>query len=148
MENLIDAFSSFEEELDFTGQVSAEWINKGEELLGIKFPKSYRFFLENWGEVNFDGKEYYGVFREDFENSGIPDVVWVNLNERKSDFPNNLIVFKQNNGVEYYCFDVSKTDEDGECPIVIWDNINKEIEQTLDMTFAEFLLEDLEESFG
>ncbi len=145
--DLEKAFSEFGEELSYTGKIPDEWILKAEALLKFKFPVSYRYFLSNWGEVSFAGKEYYGIFKEDFENSGIPDVVWYNLKKQKDNFPKDIIVFRQDDGVVYYCLGVSRLNKKRECPIVVWDNIAKEISEVLEMNFGEFLLDDLAESF-
>lgn len=150
MDEILKIINANIADIRVSGSKPANWIIKAESMLECKLPKSYKFFLEKWGVLRFDGNEYYGIVKDDFENSGIPDVVWFNLRRRFQDnFPKNLIIFKDNlDSSEYLCLDVSKMDDDGECPVVVWDNVNKEIEQTLDANFGNILLEDLEESFG
>lgn len=150
MDEILKIINANSSEIRISGNKPTEWIIKAESMLECKFPTSYKLFLEKWGVLRFDGNEYYGIVKDDFENSGIPDVVWFNMRRRFQDnFPKHLIIFKDNlDSSEYLCIDVSKIDDNGECPVVVWNNINKEIEQTLDANFGDILLEDLEESFG
>lgn len=150
MDKILKIINANIAEVRISGNKPEKWIIKAESMLECKFPMSYKFFLEKWGVLRFDGNEYYGIVKDDFENSGIPDVVWFNMRRRSQDnFPKHLVIFKDNlDSSEYLCLDVSKMDDNGECPVVVWDNINKEIEQTLDANFGDILLEDLEESFG
>lgn len=150
MDELLKIVNANSEAIRISGNKPPEWISKAESILECKLPVSYKMFLEKWGVLRFDGKEYYGIVKDDFENSGIPDVVWFNMRRRSQDnFPKHLIIFKDHSdGAEYLCLDVSKMDDNVECPVVVWDAITKKIDQRLDANFGEILLEDLEESFG
>lgn len=150
MDEILKIINANITEIRVSGAKPREWITKAESILEFKLPRSYKFFLEKWGVLRFDGNEYYGIVKDDFENSGIPDFVWFNMRRRSRDnFPKHLIIFKDHlDGSEYLCLDVSKMDDNGECPVVVWDNINKKIDQTLDANFGDILLEDLEVSFS
>ena len=59
--------------------------------------------------------------------------------------PHSLIVFRNINDEEYLCIDTDQALDNDERKIAIWDNIEREISQTLDVNFADFLLEELTE---
>lgn len=46
-ERIIKMIENYGEEDDFFGEVSDEYINKAEEKLRVKFPRSYRNFIKN-----------------------------------------------------------------------------------------------------
>lgn len=122
---------------------SAEILSVENEL-GVVFPNSFREFLARWGTLSIGSKEYYGLTNN---RKGIPDCSWFTKALRDEiGFPEPLIVFlDEADGTEYICLDTSKEIGDGECSIAIWDNVEKEVSEHLDMIFSEFLLEDLEE---
>lgn len=129
----------------FAGHKDQELITLAEKALGLEFPLSYRQFVAEWGMMSFGGLEYYGVIDGEFQDSGIPDVVWFNLTIRSEEnFPQELIAFSDRDGVQYYCIDTSKKLDRDECPVVIWDNIHKKASQVLPIDFAQFAIEEIE----
>lgn len=76
----------------FVGGQPGWRVRKAEERLGVAFPPTYRSFLREYGAGSFGSREFYGVLRDDVEDSGVPDVVWRTLCEReKAPFPRNLV---------------------------------------------------------
>ena len=58
----------------------------------MRFPPTYRRFLSQFGAGGFGATEFYGVFREDFESSGVPDAVWRALKLRgEGHLPDHLV---------------------------------------------------------
>jgi hypothetical protein len=148
MDRISEIIGSNPTQVGSAGPKSLELIAKAEDALAVPFPKSYKDFLHRWGVMWFGGLEYYGVINDDFENSSIPDVVWVNLRLRSEEnFPDHLIVFSNRDGVQYWCMDTSKMDTAGECPIVLWDNVGKEVDASFEMTFADFVVDEMEVVF-
>lgn len=148
MERIIEIVNERAGEVGSAGSKEFSLIDKAEAALGVHFPKSYREFLNKWGVFWFEGLEYYGVIDDDFENAGIPDVVWVNRQLRASeDFPNNLIVFSNRDGVQYWCMDTSAMNSNNECPIVLWDNVRKKVAESFDISFTDFVVDELEAAF-
>jgi hypothetical protein len=77
---------------DFDGPQPDSLLEKAEETLGVRFPPTYRRFLSEFGAGGFGASEFYGVFREDFESSGVPDAVWRALKlRREGGFPEHLV---------------------------------------------------------
>ena len=90
----------------FVGPRSETIINLAEGRLTLKFPEIYRRFLLEFGAGGVGSFEIYGIVREDFEASGVPDVVWFTLRERKeTNLPIFLLpVFDLGDG-ELFCLD-------------------------------------------
>jgi hypothetical protein len=128
------------------GGQSDEMIAAAEARLGVTFPASFRAYLSQLGNLSFNGYEYYGLTRNaDFDHSGIPNCVWFTLRKRDQiGLPAPLVIFRNENDEKYYCLDTTQTRDD-ECPVVIWDNITREISQTLNARFSEFLQAELTE---
>jgi hypothetical protein len=122
-------------------------ITKAEEALAVRFPDSFKSYLLEWGSLCFRGIEYYGVTHDNFEKPGIPDVVWVNKHLRsKYGFPTHLVVFYDNDGVEYFCLDTNNFFSETECAIVLWDNVYKKVADSDEISFGEFLLEEVKQT--
>lgn len=60
-ERIIKMIENYGEEDDFFGEVSEEYINKAEEKLRVKFPRSYRDFIKKYGSGGICGVELEGV---------------------------------------------------------------------------------------
>lgn len=61
--------------IDDFGGASESIIKKAQVVLGVEFPEDYKQFLSDFGALTFGSIEIYGVFKENFENSGVPDTV-------------------------------------------------------------------------
>ena len=126
---------------DFEGPKSDELICKAEAALGLKFPPSYRRFLEVLGCGDVAGMEFYGLINDEFVNSSVPNAIWLTLSERELGLPRELIlVYGAGNG-DFYAIDTSSVDEYGENPIVVI-QINGDIKKIFD-SFGSFMLSEL-----
>jgi len=65
--------------------------------------------------------EFYGLISNDFENSSIPDAVWLTLNERQSGLPHSLVLIFAVGDGGYYALDTSQVDKNYECPIISYE---------------------------
>ena len=145
-------FDEIEKQLEQSGAFiaggqSPETITAAEAKLGVTFPPSFREYLLRWGNISFDGYEYYGLTKNtDFENASVPNCVWFTLRKRSLlDLPDRFIVFRNENDEVYYCLDMEQMLEEKERGIAIWDNLNHSVSQTLNINFIEFLHEELSE---
>jgi len=121
---------------------SDKQIEKAQEYLGVKLPNSFKEYLKNFGNLSFDGLEFYGLTKNgDFKNSSIPNFVWVTKEYwDKGIIPKGYVVFYSENEERLYCLDTNSIDD-----IVIWDtNENKE-EQRFQVDFLIFLEEFIDE---
>ncbi len=77
----------------FVGPRDAGLIRAAEDALGVQFPPTYRAFLERLGAGSIRGREVYGVIDADFQESTIPDGIWLTLRERQdSELPKSLVI--------------------------------------------------------
>ena len=133
----IDAFAA-------GGQPEAA-IEAAERKLGLRLPKSFRKYLLEWGNISFGPFESYGLTQNcDFENSGIPNCVWFTIKKREAvGLPANLVVFRNENDDVYLCLNTGIAVNDDECSIAKWNNVNRCIEEVLQISFIEYLAEEL-----
>ena len=111
------------------------------------FPRSFRDYLREWGNISFDGHGYYGVTRtRDFDRAGVPNAVWFTIRKRRDvGLPPSLVICRNINDDEYLCINTTQKLNGDERAMVWWDNVDRRIAQTLSVTFIDFLREDLEE---
>lgn len=128
---------------DFIGPKSETLIIAAEQRLGLAFPPSYRKFLACLGCGDVIGCEFYGLIGEDFDNSGVPDAIWITLRNRKSAglFDSFILVSDTGYG-NYYAIDVSKKTPEGDSPVVEWQPLDSpEVRRPIAEDFGAFLLE-------
>jgi hypothetical protein len=150
MENLDQAFKLIQlhdDRADFDGPKSDELLSKAEQALELSFPPCYRAFLSRLGCGDIAGLEFYGVIREDFDDSGIPDAIWLTLDERtSSQLPASHIIVAETGDGGYYAIDCSDS-SNGECPVVQWwPGANKQ--EMVASDFGEFLLRSIQIALG
>lgn len=136
------------DQADFDGKKTEELIFLAESALGNKFPPTYRVFLSQYGCGDIAGQEFYGIIKEDFVNSSVPDAIWLTLDERKnSNLPESLIVVYETGDGVYYSLDCSSRNDAGECPVVAWiPGVSKKGDRLeyIAEDYGQFLLETIE----
>ena len=78
---------------DFVGPRSETLVRKAEDALGLRFSPTYRRFVSELGAGSFGADEFYGVIKDDFLNSSVPDAVWVTLHRRSQGSAPSGLVF-------------------------------------------------------
>lgn len=151
MSDLLKAFDLIEQnesESDFDGEKPESLLRKAEEALGVTLPATYRLFLSRQGCGSIAGEEFYGVITADFENSSVPDAIWLTLNERKSSqLPRGLVLIGATGDGGYYAIDRSQVAADGESPIVEWWAGPRTAKKVAN-DFGEFLLRRIRAAIG
>lgn len=131
--------------VDDFGGATRDTIEKAQSILGVKFPEDYKLYLTEFGALTFGSIEIYGVFREDFENSGIPDTVWATLNERELvNMPNHLTVLYNSGMGELYCMNFKILNNENEPKITsYYPGFSEEAQnnEVLFDSFGSFLLD-------
>ena len=118
MKKLFDIIRENIEECDYSKGASDELIIMAENYLGVIFPESYKLLLKTFGYLSIGSEEIYGILGPDFENSGIPDAIWLTKQEHKNHPELKHLVFVYFTGDEFYfCLDTSRM-KNGECPVV------------------------------
>ncbi|MCT0162791.1 SMI1/KNR4 family protein [Lactiplantibacillus pentosus] len=137
-----------EDLVDDFGGASNKLVEMGEIKLGVQFPSEYKQFLLEHGALTFGAAEIYGIFTEDFENSGVPDVVWATLDERKLvKMPLHLVMIYNTGMGEVFCLNYRELNADQEPKITSYfpgfveDNQKNEV---LYNDFGDFLLDVVE----
>ncbi|MBG9548793.1 SMI1/KNR4 family protein [Cytobacillus firmus] len=98
---------------DFTGGVDGKQIDYVQDILKLKLPESYKWFLYNYGSGGLYGVDILGVAKHN-----IATVVAETESYRDLGMSENLIVIEDID--EYaYCLDTSNM-ENNECPVIAW----------------------------
>jgi antitoxin YobK len=132
---------------DFEGAKSGGLISRAESVLGVGFPATYKAFLSRYGCGDIAGREFYGIIGEDFEDAGIPDAVWITLQERKdSDLPRSLVIICAVGDGTYFALDCATRNEADECPVVAWTPgvAEKQAVEPVSEDFGNFLRQTIE----
>ena len=146
MNDLINIVENHPKIFDLSGKKSHDLIAKAEFALDVRLPKSYKDFVMNFGKLAFGSRTYLGIIHENFERSGLPDVVWYNLLLRRQyGFPQHLIVVLDEDGVLFTCLDTSNYYSQDECALVMWDNVHKKVIESVNVNFIDYLLEVIED---
>lgn len=127
---------------EFVGPVPFEEIWVAEGSLGVRFPDSYREFIQRYGAGSFGGVEIFGLGVPD---TGLPNVVWATEAIRAADdfFPGDLVVIQDSGQGDLLCLATARMTDENECPVVQWIPDMSFEEQTFEKvntTFAHFLL--------
>lgn len=137
------------EDFHFSGSATSELIDSYENVLGNKFPKSYRLFLEKYGTLSFNGESFYGVSKSGLNATSIPDVKYATEEARKlGDIDGSMIKIKSSGYGPSFSIDTSTIGKQGEAVIVetelsFKDSAEKKI---IADNFGEFLLSEIEQS--
>ena len=129
----------------FAGERPPALLAAAERALGLSFPPSYRAFLRRLGAGNVGASELYGVIDDNFTDSAVPDGIWMTLRGREAwGLPRSMVVVYGDGFGGYFVLDTAKTDEDGECPVLVWQPGRSERSEELEFIapdFGSFFLE-------
>jgi hypothetical protein len=102
----------------FAGPRDPALITAAERALGGSLPPTYREFATRLGAGNFGGFEVYGIIDNNFENSSVPNGVWLTLTERiESGLPDNLAIIGSTGDGDYYCIALASGEES---PVILY----------------------------
>jgi SMI1-KNR4 cell-wall len=110
--------------------------------------------LSELGAGDIVGAEFYGVIDDDFQNSGIPDGIWLTLKKRKdAELPESLVIVADAGYGPYLAIDTSRVDDAGESPVVMWmpgapDQQDPSKLETVAADFGELFRRDIEAGLG
>jgi antitoxin YobK len=126
---------------DFEGAKPESLVTRAEAALGLTFPRSYRRFVLELGCGDINGLEVFGLIDDNFENSAVPNGIWLTLNERRAIGldPAFVIVGEAGDGT-YYALDTRRVDSAGEAPVVRLSVDGKQSEEVAD-SFGDYFLQ-------
>jgi antitoxin YobK len=107
---------------NFTGGISEEDVERAERELSTTFPPSYRYFLRELGSCEAGGVDLMGIYRTPARGDQLLGTVSQTLETRADErFPAELLVIEYDGMGGIISLDSSRTNEDGEYPVVAWD---------------------------
>ena len=121
VDEALDLIDNYRGRKHFVGPRQRALIDEAAAALGVRFPPSYRKFVENLGAGSIRGREIYGVIDSNFRDSTIPDGIWLTLTERQdSQLPEALVIVDSTGDGDYVAIDTSKRTSESENPMVRW----------------------------
>lgn len=119
-----------------------EWVKKAEERLRKPLPKSYKWFLNNYGGGEIYGEEIYSIYEKDFETAFGGDIICQYLlHQRSGSLQVDEVPLSENDFGELYYLKTSEPDRDGEYPVFVRRGRTRE---RYAANFAEFLKKRIE----
>ena len=147
-EEALELIERNDDQADFDGPKPDSLLSKAEQTLGLSFPATYRAFLSRLGCGDISGAEFYGVIKDDFENSAVPDAIWLTLRQRRiGNAPLSLILIGSTGDGGYYAIDCSESLDGIESPVVEWWPRQKK-QSVIAKDFGEFFLRSVREALG
>lgn len=112
----------------FYGAVSEGAVKEAEDELGLRFPRSYRVFLRNFGAALMMRHDFAGLpGSRDTPNetplfSHVVDDSRANWRDFRGNqlAPPSYIYVTSDEGSYRFFLDTSNMDSQGECPVVVW----------------------------
>lgn len=129
---------------DFEGPKPEGLIAASEQALGVKYPPSYRQFLLDMGCGDLNGLEIYGVVDANFEESSVPDGIWLTLQERRAGLDPAYILIGEGGDGSYVAIDTRIVDAEAEHPVVRISNVGQ-LREWVAPNFGTYLLGAVEE---
>lgn len=114
---------------------SEERIREVEERLGVKFPPSYRAFLKHFGAGCILWCEVQGICDHPKWQAWQVEIA----NQKGGYIDDGLLMFTSDGGDFFYCFDLSRSDAEGEYPVVIIGPLGDEFGKVVASSFIDFL---------
>lgn len=145
--DLHDAFQMIataqDEDSSVGGETRDDLIEQAENTLDTKFPPSYREFLRRFGHGGIGSMEIMGVYDGvDPSDTSPINLVGINLEERKSGTPEDILLIEEGGNGDFYAIDLSSKGLSGEPQVVVWPIGGTEDRDSLETVaddFGEFL---------
>ncbi len=144
MEPLFDLIQQHQGDACFIGAIPDEKIVVAEEMLGNRFPKSYRSLIARFGAGDLLAIEILGILNDPrTDEDGEYNAVAYTLSLRKDHrLPDNFVIVGLTGYGPYYALVCSKSDPAFEGEVVLWD-IGNQFE-TVAPNFADYLFDRLQ----
>jgi len=116
-----------------------------QKRLEVRFPPSYQQFLRHFNGGEF---RFARMYRISTSGAGFFDLFeWMaNASDYFAPFcERKLLLFGDDYSRNYYCFDLTKANRKGECPVVYWDQALSDSRgpEPVARSFREFLLQNM-----
>lgn len=125
----------------FAGPRDPALVAAAERALGGDLSPTYGEFVKKLGAGNFGTFEIYGVVDDEFEDSSVPNGVWLTLNERRENgLSSKLIIVGSTGDGDYYCIEQRGGEES---PVIVCQTgvpLERQHGEEVAQDFGEFLL--------
>jgi len=127
-------------EIMTSGPVRRNKIEQAEKMLGVKFPASYKSFIEEFGAIGIDGFNLAGLTERDVGEPG--DVVaFTQYCRSEYGLPDEYIALNFDDGDYFLAIDTKMQDAMSESPIVLIDPVKKTHHGPISAnSFGEYLI--------
>ena len=116
--SLIEENSDIVNFSEFGEGVQKSWIDKAQNILGLAFPPSYIWWLENFKGGDIDGDEVFSVYEREFSTFKGGDIIYMyDPNRTGSLLSLGRLYILINDFGEGYYFALDQMGERGEYPI-------------------------------
>jgi hypothetical protein len=130
----------------FHGGKSETAIRMAQEILQTPFPESYLSFLREFGCGQVAAHELYGLVDENCQAEGVPNVVWVTLEERRLGLPPTYVVIEAFGDGALFCLETSRLSDARECPVLNYIPGSAATPDHLAENFGKYFLECVHEA--
>lgn len=123
-----------------SGKKSKETLIKTQEILECKFPMSYLYFLENLGNFSFGSFQVFGLLNDEVLKLRESGIVYGTIDDRnKFNLPYYIIILDDDLGNgDSYALDLSKMNNQKECPVIIWPSTGFQYSPHLEIVATDF----------
>jgi hypothetical protein len=135
---------------EFTGPIPQQIVEEAEELLGLRFPPSYRQFLLKLGCGDIAGAEFYGIVDDNLREGPIPNGIWLTLDERETgQLPPKMVLVAFTGMTGYFALDLARAGENREAPVVMWRaGVKPEACPVIAKDFGSLFLDEVSNALG
>ncbi|MGW2818245.1 SMI1/KNR4 family protein, partial [Streptomyces sp. NPDC001415] len=121
VEELISLVHANEDEANHLGVCDFRLIDAAEQAMGVRFPPSYRRFIEEFGSLDIAAEDFLGVYKTPMGGDTLWGSSHETLNARNVGMAHELIAIQQDGMGGIYVLDSSRPDDRGEYPVMIWE---------------------------
>lgn len=130
----------------FAGPRPEELVRAAEAALHVSFPPVYRRFLLEYGAGSFGWVEFYGVIKNDFMHSSVPDGIWSTLTQRQmAKLPHELVIVGDSGTGDLYALDLATNDGS---VVIVSPGSDKVTREKVASDFGAFFLQQVQQVAG
>jgi antitoxin YobK len=144
IERVRNRLGEIERRCDIAGPVPEDAVIAAEAELGASFPPSYRWFLRSYGALGIPTDlavvhDFCGLRAPDPTTDVVFSTLAARTDKRLGD--HLIVVGKGANAAEWFCLDTGQARDGGECPVVLFDPGDNQIDQVFYDDFGAMVRE-------
>jgi antitoxin YobK len=115
LKQIVEIMYMLKNNVHFADRVTEKLVLEMENTLEVELPRSYKWFLKEFGQGNSEGIDIFGITKSRFVFS--PDSTQY---YREFGLPEKYVVVEECDDKSVYCLDTSRMNAEVECPVVSW----------------------------